>query len=72
VEHVFTGLTFDGLVSLQQAPGDATRWFAVEQGGRILVFTNDQGTTTAATFLDINVRVVSGGERGLLGIAFDP
>jgi glucose/arabinose dehydrogenase len=72
VEHVFTGLTFNGLVSLQQAPGDATRWFAVEQSGRILEFANDQGVTTATTFLDINVRVISGGERGLLGIAFDP
>jgi glucose/arabinose dehydrogenase len=41
-------------VSLQQAPGDATRWFIVEQAGRIRAFANDDGATATLTFLDIS------------------
>jgi len=70
--QVFPLLTFPSLVSLQQAPGDATRWFAVEQGGVIRAFVNDQSAATSAVFLDISPRVTSGGERGLLGMAFHP
>jgi glucose/arabinose dehydrogenase len=56
-------------------PGDNTRLFVVEQGGRIQIF--DVTTKSVrATFLDISSSgsnlISSGGERGLLGIAFDP
>lgn len=54
-----------------QAPGDATRWFVVEQGGTVRAFSNSP-QTTATVFLDISSRVVSGGELGLLGMAFHP
>lgn len=70
--QVFPSLTFSGLVSLQQAPGDATRWFAVEQAGTIRSFANDNDVAATLTFLDITGRVISGGERGLLGLAFHP
>jgi glucose/arabinose dehydrogenase len=70
--QVFPLLDFSGLVSLQQAPGDATRWFAVEQDGVIRVFANDQSAAASTVFLDISARVTSGGERGLLGMAFHP
>jgi glucose/arabinose dehydrogenase len=59
-------------VSLQQAPVDATRWFAGEQAGTIRVFANDDGAAATLSFLAIPVRVQSGGERGLLGMAFHP
>ena len=59
-------------VSLQQAPGDVTRWFTVEQAGTIRTFFNDNDVMVAPSFLDISGRVVSGGERGLLGMAFHP
>jgi glucose/arabinose dehydrogenase len=72
VAHEFTGLTFGALILLQQAPGDATRWFAVEQAGVIRVFANDQGAATSDVFLDITGRVTTGSERGLLGITFHP
>ena len=72
VVQVFPSLGFDRLVSLQQAPGDSTRWFAVEQGGVIQVFANDPGASATGVFLDISDRVLSGGERGLLGMAFHP
>jgi len=72
VARVFPALTFNGLVSLQQAPGDSTRWFAVEQPGVIRLFANDPGAAASGVFLDIADRVSSGGERGLLGMAFHP
>ncbi len=74
LQQVFAGLApaLAAPVSLQQAPGDATRWFAVEQAGTIRVFANENGATATLSFLDIPVRVQSGGERGLLGMAFHP
>ncbi len=47
-----------------------TRLFVVEQGGRIKVLR--PGATVPAVFLDITSRVLAGGERGLLGLAFHP
>jgi glucose/arabinose dehydrogenase len=46
------------------------RIFVVEQGGRIRVIRN--GVLQTTPFLDISSRVLSGGERGLLSVAFHP
>jgi len=51
-------------------PGDARRLMVVEQGGRIRVVRG--GKTLATPFLDITSKVTSGGEQGLLGLAFAP
>jgi glucose/arabinose dehydrogenase len=61
-------------VAMMQAPGDASRWFVVEQIGVIRVFPNTPNVTNTdvSSFLDINARVLSGGEQGLLGVAFHP
>jgi len=49
--------------------GDGTaRLFVVEQPGRIRIL--DQSVLSPSPFLDITDRVLSGGERGLLGLAF--
>jgi glucose/arabinose dehydrogenase len=73
VEQVFGGLPgFSAPVAMLQAPADATRWFVVEQGGRVLVFANNSAVTTTAPFVDISDRVTFGGELGLLGMAFHP
>ena len=45
------------------------RLYAVEQVGRIRYFVNGK---LGGTFLDIRDRVVSGGEQGLLSLAFHP
>jgi glucose/arabinose dehydrogenase len=71
-ERVFQNLTFTMPVAMLQAPNDSTRWFVVEQGGRVLVFDNDAGAPGSSTFVDITGRVASGGEMGLLGMAFHP
>jgi glucose/arabinose dehydrogenase len=57
-------------VDVQAAPGDRSRLFVVEQGGRIRIVRN--GQVLGASFLDVSGRIASGGERGLLGLAFHP
>ena len=56
-------------LDLQSVPGDLERLYVVEQGGRIRIVRNSQ---IAGTFLDVASRISSGGERGLLGLAFHP
>lgn len=46
------------------------RLFIVEQPGRIRILSN--GKLLSTPFLDISRKVGSGGERGLLGLAFHP
>ncbi len=50
--------------------GDS-RLFVVQQAGQIRILNAD-GTINATPFLDISSIVKSGGEQGLLGLAFDP
>ncbi len=57
-------------VFLTTPPGDQTRLFVVEQSGTIKVLDRANGTVLA-TFLTVT-GIASGGERGLLGLAFDP
>src|SRR5687767_5184288 len=52
------------------SPSGDSRLFIVEQPGRIRIIENGQLLTTP--FLDITSRVLSGGERGLLSVAFHP
>lgn len=50
--------------------GDS-RLFVVQQGGQIRIL-NANGTVNATSFLNISSIITSGGERGLLGLAFHP
>ncbi len=52
------------------SPMDDGRLFVVEQGGRIKVFS--ASGEALGMFLDISGQVSTGGERGLLGLAFPP
>jgi glucose/arabinose dehydrogenase len=70
--RVFPSLSFANPVLAAQAPSDDTRWFVVEQAGRVLVFDNPASVADTSVFIDIVARVEAGGERGLLGLAFDP
>ncbi len=72
-QQVFAGVSLSLPTSLVQAPNDASRWFAIEKAGRIVVFDNDTVNAMGASFLDISDLVDSGpNEAGLLGIAFHP
>jgi uncharacterized repeat protein (TIGR03806 family) len=72
-EKVFTSLpAFASPVLMLQAPGNASRWFVVEQGGVVRAFANQASVSSTSVFVDIHARVRSGGETGLLGMAFHP
>lgn len=71
-EDAFPNLTFTNALDLQNAGDGSNRVFVVEQNGRIKVFLNDKSVYSTKTFLDIADRVISGGETGLLGLAFHP
>ena len=60
----------DGSLYLASAPGEPDNVYVVEQRGVIRVAT--RGTIRAKPFLDIRRLVVSGGEQGLLSVAFHP
>jgi glucose/arabinose dehydrogenase len=66
-QQVVEGLTSPVYLT---APKNDPRLFIVEQPGRIRIVKS--GVLLPTPFLDITARVVSGGERGLLSMAFDP
>jgi glucose/arabinose dehydrogenase len=63
--QVVSGLT--GPMDMEFAPD--SRLFVAEEAGKLRVLRSNGNL---ATFLDISTRVDSGGERGLMGVAFDP
>lgn len=73
VQQVFANLNFMSPVAMLQAPQDNSRWFVVEQVGRVQVFNNSPAVNGLdPVFIDIASRVTSSGETGLLGMAFHP
>ncbi len=69
VDIEFFANGFNSPVDIQNA--DDGRLFIVEQSGRIKILNAD-GTTNAIPFLNISSIISTGGERGLLGLAFHP
>jgi glucose/arabinose dehydrogenase len=57
-------------VTITHAGDGSNRIFVVEQTGKIRIIKN--GALLATPFLDISNRISTGGERGLLGLAFAP
>ncbi len=68
--HLVRVAHFSAPVYATAAPGEPGKLYVVEQAGRILVLEN--GNIRPAPFLDIRAKVRSGGEQGLLSVAFDP
>jgi len=65
--------TFSNPVEMVHADDGSNRLFIVQQQGIIYTFQNDPSTSIRKKFLDITNRVSqSGGETGLLGLAFHP
>ncbi len=65
---VFSAL--DSPTDLVVPRSEPNRLYVVEQAGRIVLFVN--GRRRSTPFLDIRNRVTSGGEQGLLSVAFHP
>ncbi len=70
LEEAFPGITFQRPVGALQDPLDPTRWYVVEQGGRVVTFKTPSGPLSVT--VDLSGQLVSGGEAGLLGMAFHP
>jgi glucose/arabinose dehydrogenase len=68
LQPLFSGL--DAPTHLAAPRTEPNRLYVVEQPGRIRLFVN--GRRRATPFLDIRNRVTSGGEQGLLSVAFHP
>lgn len=68
LEPAFGDAKFSKPIELVFGPGG--RAYIVEQAGILRVVPPDGGATSVA--IDISDRIVSGGEAGLLGLAFDP
>jgi glucose/arabinose dehydrogenase len=68
LEPVVNGLAFP--LDFAGPPGDPSRQFVAEKGGRVRVLRD--GVLLDAPFLDLSGRVSGGTEQGLLGIAFHP
>jgi Glucose / Sorbosone dehydrogenase len=68
--HLMHVAQFQAPVYATAAPGEPHNLYVVEQAGRIRVLNS--GRIRATPFLDIRQLVVSGGEQGLLSVAFDP
>jgi glucose/arabinose dehydrogenase len=67
LQEVASGLAFPLYLT---APAGDPRLFIVEKGGTIRIVQN--GALLPTTFLDFSAKVSTGGEQGLLGLAFDP
>ncbi|MEP6639197.1 MAG: PQQ-dependent sugar dehydrogenase [Chloroflexota bacterium] len=61
---------FTAPLAIVNAGDGGKRLFIVEQGGRIRIVRD--GRIVPAPFLDVGDQITSGGERGLLGLAFHP
>jgi glucose/arabinose dehydrogenase len=70
VELISVASGFTNPLDIQQAGDGSGRLFVVEQGGRIQIIQN--GSVSGTPYLDISSLIVSGGETGLLGLAFHP
>ena len=68
LEAVASGLAFP--LDFAAPPGDPSRQFIAEKGGRVRVLRD--GVVLDQPFLDLSGRVSGGSEQGLLGIAFHP
>ena len=72
LQNAFPNLSFSDPVFVTHSNDGTNRIFVIEQAGRIKVFPNSQSVSSAKEFLNITDRVNSGGEMGLLGLAFHP
>ena len=70
LQPVTTNLTFP--VFMTAAPNDGTRLFIVQKGGLIRIFDRNSSSLLPTAFLNLSGLISTGGERGLLGMAFDP
>lgn len=70
--NAFPNRSFTAPVFLTHSGDGTNRIFVVQQNAYIMTFPNDSTGSTNLTFLNLTDKVLYGGERGLLGLAFHP
>ena len=69
--RAYAELSFSRPLAMLQAPGDSSRWYVVEQAGRVLTFVDAPDVSHAEIAIDLGDRVDDApNEAGLLGLAF--
>jgi glucose/arabinose dehydrogenase len=68
----FPGVFVPQVLGLTTAGDGSGYLYAISQQGRIYRFDQNSSNPSAVLWLDISDRLISGGERGLLGMAFHP
>ena len=73
-EVAFGGETFTQPLKLVQHPSDDDLFYVVEKNGTVEMLRESDPANTRALFVDLDpwLPLVTSGERGLLGMAFDP
>ncbi|MCS6771743.1 MAG: PQQ-dependent sugar dehydrogenase [Kiritimatiellae bacterium] len=71
VAVAFPSVVFTNPIAIASPPGETNRLFVVERAGRIVVITN-LAAPTRTVFMNIQSRVNTTSEGGLLGLAFHP
>lgn len=72
LQDAFPNLSFKNPLDFQHAGDGTDRVFVVTQPGIIYVLDDTPAVKTSKVFLDIQDKVIHGGELGLLGLAFHP
>jgi uncharacterized repeat protein (TIGR03806 family) len=75
LQQVFAGVgNFTSPILMLQEPASSARWYVVQQGGLVYVFNNQPAVSARRVFIDLTTAIsgASGGEMGLLGMAFHP
>lgn len=71
ISNAFPSVTFTNPICIASPPGETNRLFVLERAGRVTVITN-LAAPNRTEFMSLFGRVTTGGEEGLLGIAFHP
>jgi len=75
-EQVFANVSLQAPMMMAQIPGDKTRWFVAQRGGKIVSFPTTTPPNTPATVGTVQTVAAlplnQAGEGGLLGLAFHP
>ena len=72
LKNAYPALSFSSPLGFYPTNDTTNRICVLEQAGVIRIFPNDSTASSSKTFLDIHAKVISGGELGLLGLAFHP
>ena len=70
--NAFPNASFASPLFVTHSNDGTNRIFVAEKNGTVKVLQNDSTTSNVSMFLNITNKIITGSERGLLGLAFHP